>query len=381
MGNEEDFVQNARPRYRELCPGIFPLRSSSLLRWTWFLAATSAVVILAASGTARGQVQSVVNDSHEPVTGPTELLVTPEQRQSALDLLENVQSNFNESMSRFPYSLKASFKGSGNTQYEGDGTLENDEALPNWRWIARVGGLAPTRMMTHGKIYGTLDPVPMRVQMVWEALFRPIPGSPSRKAIRAADVEFNGEQVRCVLLAGTGPPVGMPRQWSDREYCVDPRTGLLLISSEAAGEYAFYDYTNAISFHGHTLPRQITFFQGEKEVLDIHVDSMTAGVEDAEALFNSVDTGALVEPSFLLASAQWTPIHVDEDRQQGSLVRIEPVMVHATASNDAGKVMEAETIGNSDLNERALEVVRRTAFSPTGFQRDLYVAVEFYLRQ
>jgi hypothetical protein len=108
---------------------------------------------------------------------------------------------------------------------------------------------------------------------------------------------------------------------------------------------------------------------------------MTAGVEDAEALFKSVDTGALVEPSFLLASAQWTPIHVDEDRQQGSLVRIEPVMVHATASNDAGKVMEAEAIGNSDLNERALEVVRRTAFSPTGFQRGLYVAVEFYLRQ
>jgi hypothetical protein len=374
-------VQNPRPRYSQLSSSIFAIRCSTLLRSAWLLAATSAAVILSGAGSARAQAPSVMKDSHELVTGPTEILVTPAQRQSAVDLLENVQHNFNESMSRFPYSLKASFKGSGDTQYEGDGTIENDEALPNWRWIARVGGLAPTRMMIHGRIYGTADPVPMRVQMVREALFRPIPGSPSRKAIRVADVEFNGEQVRCVLLAGAGPAAGMPRQWSDREYCVDPRTGLLMISSEAAGVYAIYDYTNAFGFHGHTLPRQITFYQGEKAVLEIHVDSMTDGVEDAEALVNSADTSALVEPTFLLASAQWTPIHVDEDPQRGSLVRIEPVMVHATASNDTGKVMEAEVIGNSDLSERAVEVVRQTAFSPTGFQRDLYVAVEFYIRQ
>lgn len=374
-------MQNPRLRYSQLFPVIFSLRSATVLRSACLYAATTATLILSGSGSARAQAPSVVKDSHELVTGPTELLVTPEQRQSAVDMLENVQRNFDESMSRFPYSLKASFKGSGETQYEGDGTMENDEALPNWRWIARVGGLVPTRMMVHGKIYGTADPVPMRVQMVREALFRPISGSPNRKSIRVADVEFSGEQVRCVLLAGTGPPVGMPRQWSDREFCVDPRTGLLIISSEAAGVYAIYDYSNAIDFHGHTLPRQITFFQGAKAVLDIHVDSMTDGVDDAETFSNSADKGALVEPTFLLASAQWTPIHVDEDPHQRSLVRIEPVMVHATASNDTGRVMEAEAIGNSELSERAVEVVRQTAFSPTGFQRDLYVAVEFYVRQ
>ena len=59
---------------------------------------------------------------------------------------------------------------------------------------------------------------------------------------------------------------------------------------------------------------------------------------------------------------------------------IEPVMVHATVSNDTGKVLEAEAIGESDLSDRAVEVVRQTAYSPTGFQRDLYVAVEFYVR-
>jgi hypothetical protein len=378
---EEDSVRIARPPDIRASLDTFFFRCEILLGSVRLLAVTSAALILSTSGSAGAQTPSAVKDSYELVTGPTEILVTPEQRQSAVDLLENVQHNFNESMSGFPYSLKVSFNGSGDTEYEGDGTMESDEAHPNWRWTARVGGLTPTRMMVHGKIYGTAGPVPLRVQMVRGALFRPIPGSPGRKAIRVADVEFNGEQVRCVLLAGIGPPAGMPRQWSDREYCADPRTGLLKISSEAAGVYAIYDYTNAVDFHGHTLPRQITFFQGEKAVLDIHVDSMSDGVEDAEALFSSTAANALVEPTFLLASAQWTPIHVDEDPQQGSLVRIEPVMVHATASNDTGKVMEAEAIGHSDLSERAVEVVRQTAFSPTGFQRDLYVAVEFYVRQ
>jgi hypothetical protein len=89
---------------------------------------------------------------------------------------------------------------------------------------------------------------------------------------------------------------------------------------------------------------------------------------------------ALVHPTFLLASAQWTPIRVDEN-PQGPLIRVEPVIVHATVSNDTGKVIEAEAIGNSDLSARALEIVRKTAYSPNGFQRDLYVAVEFFIRQ
>jgi len=351
-----------------------------LRRTTHLVAFASAALMLSTPGGARAQTPFDVMDSHELVTGRTEILVTPEERQSALDLLENVQHNFSESMSGFTYTLKVSFKGSGTTVYEGDGTMESDEVGPKRRWTAHLGGLAPTRVMVNGKIYGNADPIPLRVQMVRGALFRPIPGSPSRKAIRAADVQFRGEQVRCVLLAGTGPATGAPRQWSDREYCVDPQTGRLMISSEAAGVYAIYDYTNAIDFHGHTLPRQITFFQGEKEVLDIQVDSMTDGIEDPEGLFDPTKAGALVEPTFLLASAQWTPLHVDEN-PQGSLVRIEPVIVHATVSNDTGRVIEAEAVGDSDLSERALEVVKQTAFSPTGFQRDLYIAVEFYVRQ
>jgi hypothetical protein len=330
----------------------------------------------------RGQVQqpAPVRDKNELVTGQTEILVTPEQRQSAVNLLENVQRNFNVAMSRFPYTMKVSFTASGDTQYEGAGTMEADEALPNWRWTASIGGLTSERMMARGKVYGSADPVPMRVQMLREALFRPISGLPAQKAIRVADVDMEGKQVKCVLLAGMSPRAGLPRQWWDREYCVEQSTGLLMISSEAAGVYAVYDYTNAVSFHGHTLPRQITFFQAEKQVLDIRLDSMTDGVERADTLFDPAAAGALTAPTFLMSSAQWTPLRVDEG-PQGPLVRIEPVIVHATVSNDTGKVLEAEAVGNSDLSGRALEFVKQMAYAPTGFQRDLYVAVEFYVRQ
>jgi hypothetical protein len=57
------------------------------------------------------------------------------------------------------------------------------------------------------------------------------------------------------------------------------------------------------------------------------------------------------------------------------------VFVHATVSNDTGKVLEAEAVGNSDLSARAVELVKQTGYEATGFQRDLYVAVEFFVRQ
>jgi hypothetical protein len=376
-------MQVAHLPRKHLYLDILSLRRRPLLRPVCLLVATGGAVVfmLCAPGSARAQKpDAVVNDSHELVTGQTKILVTPEQRQTATNLLEDVQRNFNVTMSNFPYTMKVSFTGTGNTEYEGDGAMEADEALPNWKWTARIGGLAPTRMMVDGKAYGTPDPVPMRVQMVREALFRPIPGSPNQKAIRVADVDYNGKQVRCILLAGNGPRTGVPREWWDREYCVDSSNGRLLISSEAAGVYVVYDYTNAVDFHGHGLPRQITFFQGEKTVLDIHVDSMKDGVEDQATLFSPAAVESLVGPTFFLASAQWTRIRVDEN-PQGSLVRIEPVIVHATVSNDTGKVLEAEAVGSSNLSDRAVEIVRGNVFSPTGFQRDLYIAVEFYVRQ
>src|SRR5271170_1169078 len=174
----------------QLAFGNFSHRLPNLFRQLWRLVTISLVFILSAPGSARTQKPAGVADVHELVTGQTEILVTPEQRQSAVDLLENVQHNFAVAMSRFPYTMKVSFRGSGDTLYEGEGTMEAEESLPNWRWTAQVAGLVSTRMTLDGKTYGTAEAVPMRVQMVREALFRPVSGSPNQKAIRVAEVDF-----------------------------------------------------------------------------------------------------------------------------------------------------------------------------------------------
>jgi hypothetical protein len=103
-------------------------------------------------------------------------------------------------------------------------------------------------------------------------------------------------------------------------------------------------------------------------------------VENAQNEFGAAAVAALTQPTFLMASGQWTPMRVDEN-PHGELLRIEPVFVHATVSNDTGKVLEAEAVGNSDLSARAVELVKQTGYEATGFQRDLYVAVEFFVRQ
>jgi hypothetical protein len=343
------------------------------------LALAFATIVSCASG-VRAQWTGAAVDKHELVTGKTEILVTPEQRQSVVNLLAAVQHNFSVTMSAHPYTMKVSFKGSGDTQYEGEGTMLSEEALPNWKWSAQVAGVTPTRMMAGGKVYGSADAVPLRVQMVREALFRPVPGAPGQKAIRVADAEFGGKKLTCALLSGDAPQKGLARQWWDREYCVEPSTGLLMVASEAAGVYAEYDYSNGVDFHGHMLPGQITFYQGEKTVLEIRLESVTDGVENAQNEFGAAAVAALTQPTFLMASGQWTPMRVDEN-PHGELLRIEPVFVHATVSNDTGKVLEAEAVGNSDLSARAVELVKQTGYEPTGFQRDLYVAVEFFVRQ
>jgi hypothetical protein len=334
------------------------------------------------TGNLHAQVLQPPSDPLEPVTGRTEVLTTPEQRQPAIDLLTRVQRNFGVTMSGAPYTMKVSFTASGNTEYEGEGTMEVLEALPDWSWTVHIAGISPTRVGTTGFLYGSADPVPLRIQMLRSFLFRPVPGFPNQKAIRTATTTLNGVQVTCVLLSGSVAKAAPPRSWWDREYCVDANTGLLHLASEAQGIYAIYDYENAIQFHGHVIPRNIKVVEGGATVLDIHVDSMEDGVAEDQAALKPTPEMISHGPSYPMGSPEWAPIRVDPN-PHGPLQKIETVMVHAAASHDEGKVLEAEAVQNSDpvLAAKAIEVVKQTSFPAAGLQRDLFVAVEFFIRQ
>ena len=320
-------------------------------------------------------------DPLEPVTGKTEVLTSPEQRQPAIDLLTQVQRNFSVVMSGAPYTMKVSFTASGTSEFEGEGTMDALEDSPNWYWTAHLAGVSPMRMGTRGHIYGSADAVPMRVQMVRSALFRPVPGFPNQKAIRTANANLNGVEATCVLLSGSVAKAVPARSWWDREYCVDAN-GLLRLASEAAGAYMLYDYENAIQFHGHVIPRNIKVVQGGATVLEIHVESLEDGVAGEDTAFKPTPEMLALGPAYVMGSSEWTPIRVDPN-PNGPLQRIDTVIVHAIASHDTGKVLDAEAVqtGNPTLAAKAIGVVRQTSFPPTGLQRELFVAVEFFNRQ
>jgi hypothetical protein len=217
--------------------------------------------------------------------------------------------------------------------------------------------------------------------MLRSALFRPIPGFPNQKAMRTATTNFSGTEVTCLLLSGSVAKDAPPRGWWDREYCVDAN-GLLRLASEAVGIYAIYDYEDAIQFHGHVIPRNVKIVEGGVTVLDIHLDSMVDGVANEQSAFKLSPEMISMGPTFTMGSPEWTPIRVDAN-PQGALQHIEPVMVHATASHDTGKVLEVEAVQNADpaLAAKAMDIVKQTDFPATGLQRELFVAVQFFVRK
>jgi hypothetical protein len=153
------------------------------------------------------------------------------------------------------------------------------------------------------------------------------------------------------------------------------------VASDAMGVYAIYDYENAIQFHGHVIPRNIKVVEGGATVLEIRVESMEDDVEQ-QGTFRPTPEMISLGASYAMGSPEWTPIRVDPN-PQGMMQRIEPVMIHAVASHDTGKVLEAEAVQTGDpaLAAKAIEVVRQTSFPVTGLQRELFVAVEFFIRQ
>jgi len=181
-------------------------------------------------------------------------------------------------MSRFP-TMKVSFTGAA---------IRNTKAKAPWnrRGPSQLaldlnrGGLTSTRMMVNGKT-NAHRPVPCAYKCSGGA-FRPFPVSPNQKALRASNVDFRGTQVSCVLLSGTARASVSLASGGIVNMC-RPSTGRLMISSEAAGVYAIYDYTNASTFTA--IPFQDRSpFSRQKTGPRYHVDSMTDEVENAETV-------------------------------------------------------------------------------------------------
>ncbi|HXP70401.1 MAG TPA: hypothetical protein VOA88_14045 [Candidatus Dormibacteraeota bacterium] len=322
------------------------------------------------------------SDPHELVIHQPRTLSSPAERSAAIDLLENARQDLN--MHTFgAYQLKASFQTSGASQNEGDGTMEELSNGPEWRWTAQISDASVVRVGGNGHAYGANpnEPVPMRIQEIRAALHWPIfRNAGAQSVIRSANEKLNGKPVTCLLLSSAVPENPAPRAWVEEEYCIDPASGLLQMWSAAPGIYAEYDYEGAAEFNGHTLPRQISIFEGGALAVQARVESFGNPGEIDPNAFKPGPEMTDAGESFTLSGPRRFPMRVDPSDEPPSTY-FQPVIVHATLDAQEGRVIDAEALQNSnqDLSRAALELVRSTSFHATGFQQEVFINVQFHL--
>jgi hypothetical protein len=276
-------------------------------------------------------------------------------------MLDHARQNYDFFVQHGPgFTMRVSFLASGSAKYEGQGYME-ESWLDNGhkRWTAEVGGSTSGRLvyMGHRWALGNSPEIPIRVQMVRSAFYWPVKNVKPRADLRVQQVSFNGEAITCVLAADK---LGFPtpgRHWKESEYCVDPKTGLLRIWSEAPGIYTVYDYKNPVSFRGHVIASEITFYEGAAQVLQIHVESIADAPINPEEFRPSPG----MDPKSRVP-ANGGPVRFSVVVADGPLQgrgTVQPVVIHTTLEPN-GTMLEPEVLTPVDqaLAQRAIAVAQ-----------------------
>ena len=356
-------------------------------------------LVLAAPAQTSRQVAPLPSDPLELATGPTKVLDTPQLRALVLGLLEQArQNNGMHTAGSAPFDLKVSFTSSGPNRYTGTGDIEETWMSGRvWRWSAHLGDYSIDRIFYRGYAFDektSKRPMPLRLRMARAAVFWPISGNFAPAYLRVATAKWDGDDVMCILRSrGSGDDEwdadekeadftnNLGRKWGEREYCIDPKSGLLRIYSEAPGVYTVYDYNDVtIHFHGRSLAREITVVEGGTTILKIHLDSMENPHVADPNFFTPTQKMLAAGPQEVAGEV----LHFSQVAQTaGGAGVIQPVVVIATI-NDKGKVEEAETPPSSDasLSQAALALVKRTKYArvrsgAVPHQRLAYINVRF----
>jgi hypothetical protein len=350
----------------------------TLARFLGYCAASMVFISVALA-----QTNPPPSDPLEMVTREPQTLTKPADRSAALDLLDRARKNFNLHDISTPYSLHVSFETNGSTQFEGQGTMEElSDGAGHWSWSAKIQDFTVVRIGNENHVYGNnpSEPVPLRVQLIRAALHWPIMRNSGAAAIRSATAMLDGRELNCFLLSASIPPNPAPRAWVENEYCIDPASGLLQTWSEAPGIYAVYDYTGAVEYHRHVLPREISIYEDGRRTVQVHVENLEDARDIDPSVFkptpDMVDAGG----SFTLSTPYRFPMRVDPSDAPTSTF-FQPVIVHAILDAQEGRVLDAEALQNSDreLSRAAIDLVRSTSFPASGFQQEVFINVQFHM--
>ena len=339
-------------------------------RILWLVAAGG--ISLATFGKNTPRTAPVPADPLEIVTGQIQVVDKPASREPVLQLIARARNSYALRSASHGYDLKVTFtvNSGGQTEYDGAWSMEDIfDPQQGLRWTAETAaGYSTTRIFSHGMFYaeGTASTVPLRLQEARAALFDAIPSADyvDRDFIRTSTSAYKGAQVTCFLLLDPGnTATATPaRRWEETEECIDPRTGLLQVHSQAPGRYFAYDYSNAPRLGDSVLPRKVTVTEAGKIVSEITVDSLTELPAADPSLFVPTEQMQSNGPAIAMLGAQkiWR-FAGREPFPSGATVR--PVCVFGLVTS-SGQLVEAHSLQPTDQNsQRAVEDAQRMNFS------------------
>ena len=344
-----------------------------------------ALVFCAAIGSAQRQLVPVPDDPHEFANKPARVLTTAEDRGAFMSILNRAAVSFAfHPRAGAPYSFKVAFTAAGGWSDQGQGQVEETWANgQQWRWSANLGGYSQLRIFSKGIAYDDKQSgMPMPVLMLRSAIFNPVHSASANMQMRAVSTTLNGAEVSCGLFTtGSVEPADTPRRrWAESEYCVDPRSNLLMIASDSPGEYVVYDYSAAIQFHGRTIPSGLSIYENGAKVVDARLSIADTDANNM-AVFTPTQQMISGGPGAIMTAPERI-IRLFPTSAAGSDERVQPTIVHVTIDQN-GNVSEAVALQTSSVSGQALQAVKQTNFGnlsrpgQPGIQRQAFVNVQF----
>lgn len=301
---------------------------------------------------------AVPADPLELVAGNAQPVQDAVQRAAIISLLTHSRALSN--VRAYPYDLKTSFTAFGSAGSDGSWQMENMSlGGGSYRWTAEGPGYSVVNLYQNTLRYSNQagGNIPLRLAQVRAAIFYVDSVFGARASIRTAAASLNGTEVTCALAERMTAPKTTTggRLWDEVEFCVDPRTGLLMTYSPVPGLYILYDYSNAVHFHDKTIPGKFTITEGGRTVIEAHTESVGDPKDDpslfSPAGLSAVGAGPTEMPPMMIRSYQYNAAAL-------STATVQIVVLHGMATAD-GHFAETEVLSSSDsnLNQQALDLL------------------------
>jgi hypothetical protein len=327
----------------------------------------------------------------ELASGGVRIVDAPEERDALISLMEKARSYYDFKESRQSYHLKTSFTvtSGGRTEFDGDWQLDEiySPSLGD-RLTARTAGSVFEQLKTSTANYqdtpgGTF---PLRLHEARGHLLGPLESIKSVRhdLIRTVSANLNGAQVTCLLLSDgrrSSEAGASGRLWQEREECLDPQTGHLLLHSPAPGLYVLYDFSQPVKLESKELPGKMTVVENETIVIEERVESLEALPKVDPSEFTPTAKMRSQRPGMAMAGLE----KISLGATKPSAATIQTVVIFGLLTPD-GKIAEAHPLESSDpaLVDDALRRVKQvrwqTATVASGADREqheLFAVVHF----